>query len=88
MACSLNGDDARQQANDLVYELRKRYKLAAYVYAKKFDFGDEDLARSNQLTPGPRRKYAAGSGVRRDCRDGRRLRAHRRFQPPRRRSTS
>ncbi len=63
MACSLNGDDARQQANDLVYELRKRYKLAAYVYAKKFDFGDEDLTRRNQLTPGPRRKYAAGSGV-------------------------
>jgi hypothetical protein len=63
MACSFNGDDARQQAKDLVYELRKRYKFAAYVYAKKFDFGDEDLARSNQLTPGPRRKYASGSGV-------------------------
>ena len=63
MACSFNGDDARQQANALVYELRKRYKLPAYVYAKKFDFGDEDLARSNQLTPGPRRKYASGSGV-------------------------
>jgi hypothetical protein len=63
MACSFSGDDARQQARDLVYELRKRYKLAAYVYAKKFDFGDEDLARSNQLTPGPRRKYASGSGV-------------------------
>jgi hypothetical protein len=63
MACSFNGEDARKQANNLVYELRKRYKLAAYVYAKKFDFGDEDLARSNQLTPGPRRKYASGSGV-------------------------
>ncbi len=63
MAWSFNGDDARQQAKDLVYELRKRYKFAAYVYAKKFEFGDEDLARSNQLTPGPRRKYASGSGV-------------------------
>jgi hypothetical protein len=63
MACSFNGDDARQQANDLVYELRKRYKLVAYVYAKKFDFGDEELTRRNQFTPGLRRKYAAGSAV-------------------------
>ena len=63
MACSFHGDEARQQANDLVLELRKRYKLAAYVYTKKFDFGDEELARANQLTPGPRRKYASGPGA-------------------------
>jgi hypothetical protein len=63
MACSFSGDDAKKQANELVLELRKRYKLAAYVYAKKFDFGDEELARRNQVTPGPRRKYASGPGV-------------------------
>jgi hypothetical protein len=63
MACSFHGDEARQQANDLAYELRKRYKLPAYVYTKKFDFGDEDLARANQLTPGPRRKYASNPSV-------------------------
>jgi hypothetical protein len=46
MACSFSaGEDdqgrqtARQQAHELVLEIRKRYKLPAYVYEKTFEFG-------------------------------------------------
>ena len=39
IACaSFTGKDAARQANDLVYELRKKYKLEAFVYKKEFDF--------------------------------------------------
>ena len=37
MACSFRGEGAQQQAQDLVVELRKRYKLPAYTYKKKFN---------------------------------------------------
>ena len=40
MACSLSGDGAEKQAQELVYELRKRYKLPAYVYKGRFDPGE------------------------------------------------
>ncbi len=39
MTCSFSGNGAEKQANDLVYELRKRYKLPAYVYKAQFDLG-------------------------------------------------
>ena len=39
IACaSFTGKDAARQANDLVYELRKNYKLEAFVYKKTFDY--------------------------------------------------
>ncbi len=41
MACSFSGDGAEQQARELVLELRKRYKLPAYVYKMHFAFGEE-----------------------------------------------
>ena len=37
LACSFSGPHAAQQAHDLVLELRRRYKLPAYVYEKKFN---------------------------------------------------
>ena len=37
MACSFSGDGAEKQAQELVYELRKRYKLPAYTYQGQFD---------------------------------------------------
>jgi hypothetical protein len=40
MACSFSGEGAEKQAKDLAYELRKRYKLRAYVSKEQFDFGD------------------------------------------------
>ena len=45
MACSFSGENARQEAHQLAIELRARYKLPAYVYEKKFDFGDETYGR-------------------------------------------
>ncbi len=39
VACSFSGDGAEEQAQDLVYELRKRYKLPAYTAREKFEFG-------------------------------------------------
>ena len=38
MACSFSGEQANQQAQELVLELRARYKLPAYTYVKEFDF--------------------------------------------------
>ncbi|MGA2795972.1 MAG: hypothetical protein ABSE63_00185 [Thermoguttaceae bacterium] len=40
MACSFSGEGAEKQAQDLVCELRKRYKLPAYINKEQFDFGD------------------------------------------------
>jgi len=40
MACSFSGDGAKKQAQELVQELRKRYKLPAYVYEGSFDPGE------------------------------------------------
>ena len=40
VAASFSGEGSEQQANDLVLELRKRYKLPAYVYKGKFDPGE------------------------------------------------
>lgn len=38
MACSFSGEGADEQAKELVLELRKKYKLPAYVYQKTFDY--------------------------------------------------
>lgn len=42
MACSFSGDGAEKQANELVLEFRKRYKLPAYVYKAQFDLGEAE----------------------------------------------
>lgn len=39
MACSFSGEGAEKQARELVYELRKRYKLPAFTYRARFDLG-------------------------------------------------
>ena len=38
MATTFQGDNAREQARRLVYELRSTYRLPAYTYEKAFDF--------------------------------------------------
>ena len=38
MATTFSGDGAQEQARELVHELRKRYRLPAYTYQKKFDY--------------------------------------------------
>jgi hypothetical protein len=40
VACSFSGDGAEKQAKELAYELRKRYKLAAFTYQGRFDPGE------------------------------------------------
>jgi hypothetical protein len=40
LATSFSGQGAEKQANELVYELRKRYKLPAYVHRCEFDPGE------------------------------------------------
>src|SRR3990170_4683863 len=40
MACSFFGEGAGKQENELVYELRKRYKLPAYTHEVRFDLSD------------------------------------------------
>ena len=37
MAYSFSGEGAEKQAQELVLELRKRYKLPAYIYKKRFE---------------------------------------------------
>ncbi len=40
MASTFSGEGAEKQANELVLELRKRYKLPAYTFLGKFDPGE------------------------------------------------
>ena len=40
MACSFSGDGADKQAQELVHELRKRYKLPAYAFQGRFSPGE------------------------------------------------
>lgn len=62
VACSFSGETADEQARDLVLELRKRYKLEAYAYRKKFDLGDEVYGRGvNRFGEPPKMQYRRGS---------------------------
>ncbi len=38
MATTFSGENAQQQAHDLVQELRRKHKLNAYTYSKAFDY--------------------------------------------------
>ena len=40
MACSFNGEHARKQAHDLALELRKRYRMEAFVHQMDFKLDD------------------------------------------------
>ncbi len=62
MATSFSGDGAEEQAQELVYELRKRYKLPAFMHKMRFDFG-EARGRGFNAYGGPiRARYRRGSG--------------------------
>jgi len=61
MACSFSGEQAEQQARNLVYELRKRYKLPAYMHEVRFDFGEETSGRGIDRYGAPRKmRYRRG----------------------------
>ncbi len=45
MAATFSGEGAEDQARQLIYELRKKYKLPAYSYQKKFEFSKPVLGK-------------------------------------------
>ncbi len=57
MACSFSGEGAERQAQELVLELRRRYKLEAYTYKVRFDFGETHGRGLNQYGGPVRMRY-------------------------------
>lgn len=55
MAKKFSGDDARNNANRVAYELRKRYKLPAYIF--KYDTDADDLSKMLDKRKADVRKY-------------------------------
>jgi hypothetical protein len=47
MVMTFSGPDAKDQAHELVYELRSRYKLAAYTHAMHFDHTADEKGKPN-----------------------------------------
>jgi len=67
MASTFSATEAgRQQARDLVLELRKQYKLPAYVHEMSFDFGDTQargVDRFGEPVQGSYRRGSEGSEI-------------------------
>ncbi|HBO43678.1 MAG TPA: hypothetical protein DD670_07055 [Planctomycetaceae bacterium] len=64
LAATFSGEGADDQARELVLELRRRYKLPAYVYKKRFEFGDDANGRGvNQFGQPNRWVYRSGSEI-------------------------
>ncbi|MEN6494096.1 MAG: hypothetical protein ABFD16_07385 [Thermoguttaceae bacterium] len=65
LTCTFSGDNARKQASDLVYELRKKYKLVAYMYEKEFELGQQTVGRGIDRYGDPlKMRYQRGAEVR------------------------
>ncbi|MBX9788157.1 MAG: hypothetical protein K2Y37_04520 [Pirellulales bacterium] len=60
LAVTFSGEDATNQANDLVLELRKRYKLPAYTHKMSFDFTDIEGRSVNRYGVPKKMKYQRG----------------------------
>lgn len=45
MAITFSGDEAQEQADELVLELRSKYKLRAYTYEMAFDYSNREVGR-------------------------------------------
>jgi hypothetical protein len=59
MAATFSGDKAREQAQELVYELRSRYKLPAFTYEVIFDYTQSTEFRGVNRYGAPQKgKYA------------------------------
>ena len=43
MVTTFQGENAQQQAQQLVYELRKRERLVAYTHVRKYDYDQKDM---------------------------------------------
>lgn len=65
VAASFNGEGAEQQAQELVNELRTKYRLAAYIHEMSFKLDDGRLGRGVDEYGAPiRRKFRRGGEVR------------------------
>jgi hypothetical protein len=59
VASSFVGDGAEQQSRELVFELRKRYKLEAFTHRRTYDFSKTVVGRGiNQYGEARRMRYA------------------------------
>ena len=63
MASSFSGEGAEQQARELVLELRKRYKLKAFVHQMEFDLGKTAGRGIDRYGDPLKFKYRRGSEV-------------------------
>jgi hypothetical protein len=63
MASSFSGEGADRQAHDLALELRKRYKLPAYVYEAQFNLQDARGRGTNQYGAPPKMHYRHGNEI-------------------------
>lgn len=55
MATSFRGPNAQREAEELVYELRKDYKLPAYIHHQSFDFSETVIGRGVDRYGEPKR---------------------------------
>ncbi len=63
LACSFSGEHAKQQAHELALELRRRYKLPAYVFDKRFEFGEANGRGLDRFGHPIRMRYQAGDDI-------------------------
>lgn len=64
LASSFSGENAEQQAHDLVFEFRSKYNIPAYQYAMTFQLDDENIGRGVDHYGGKiKRRYRRGSEV-------------------------
>lgn len=57
MVSSFSGEKAEEQAQELVVELRSRFKLRAYTHAMDFDFAKDSQEQGSAGFHGRRRRY-------------------------------
>ncbi len=63
MACSFSGDGAEKQAQELVAELRKRYKLPAYIHKVRFDLSSAEGRGIDRYGAPVKMRYRKGSEI-------------------------
>ncbi|MGW8256175.1 MAG: hypothetical protein ACWGMZ_01690 [Thermoguttaceae bacterium] len=63
MACSFSGEGAKKQAKELVYELRKRYKLPAYTHELRINLKDIKGRGLDRFGDPVKMRYRKGSKI-------------------------
>jgi hypothetical protein len=63
MATTFTGDDAAEEARELVHELRSRYKLKAYTYQKKFELESVQARGFDRYGEPLRMRYQSGNSI-------------------------